>query len=393
MYTALLALGTGWLVLRLTLRDGETRVPAPALPNLMRPALVAIASLVLAATGGLTNASGLAAAGDLFGVWLRGFGAAGGSSAFDIIQVLIAYELLALMVGIGGLWRAWLRADRLGVWLGFAAIVGISIVVLRSGRRPTDLVAPLVLLALLSAHAIQPWAEAMLARASLAAEGVILALGAAMLGVMALTLTAYVRATLLPVPVGPVVLQPVLFLLGMFIVLPGAIGVLLTTMYDAAAVLRAAMTIGLALLTLVSIGAGWGAAQVRAGDPREIVLGSVVTSTDVRALVDTARQIAVRSQGNTAVLPIRVELEDPVLAWYFRDANTLPNQPAPGVLTAAGQQPRVTDATYIGARFITRETWDTLGLDLETWLEWLLYRSSGAEQPLPVQAVTLWQKQ
>jgi len=131
---------------------------------------------------------------------------------------------------------------------------------------------------------------------------------------------------------------------------------------------------------------------VRPGDAREIVLGSSVTSMDVRTLATTAEQIAVRAQGHQRTLPIRVEVDDPVLAWYFRDAAPPSDGAPPGVVTLFSQDPQAAEADYIGARFATRETWDTLGLSLDTWLEWVMFRTAAAEPPLASQAVTLWEK-
>lgn len=390
IYTALLALGASWIVLRFALREDSS--PSLSIPNGPRLVLVLAAAFAVTATGALTNPAGLGAAGDLLSAWLRGFGAPGGSSAFDILQVLIVYELFAVAVGVIGLARALARADRFGAWLGFAAIISLSIVVLQSARQPIDLLLPVTLLALLAAHAIQPWAEAVRSRASLAADGAILALGGVMAAFVILTLIAFVRGRMPASPLGLTTLSPYLVLLGIVIALPAVVAALLATVYDPPTFRRASATLGLALLTLGSIAAGWGATQARVGDPLEIILGPNVTATDVRALTEMADQLAVRTQGHSSTLPIRVEVEDPVLAWYFRDANPPPAQPAPGIVTLFGVPPKAPEVAYIGARFTTRQAWDTRGLDPDTWLEWAFFRTSRADVPLTVQAVTLWQK-
>ena len=412
MYTTLVALAASAIVLRFALgRESHADVegrrletpPTEMLPPLGWRALIdaphragiaasLVIAFVIAATGGLARLAGLGAAGDLLAAWLNAFGAANGSSAFDVVQILLVYETLPVVVGVIGLARALAGADRFGAGLGFAAITSTAIIILQPGRQPIDLLLPVTLLALLAGFVIQPWAEAVKSKASLVADGVILAVGIAVVTFLTFQVSAFVRGRFLPTSIGGVVLPPEIMLVSLFVLLVGVIGALLALMYEIRTVLRAVATLGLIVLIFGSIGIGWGATQERVGDPREIVWGPSVTPIDVRDLVTTAEQIAVRAQGHTATLPIRVEVDDPVVAWYLRDARLPEGQVAAGVVTPFGAQPQPSEDRYIGARFNTRAAWNTLGLNVDTWLEWVLFRTSGADLPQATRTVTLWEK-
>jgi uncharacterized protein (TIGR03663 family) len=447
IYTALIAMGASALALRFAV-GSRSDAAAPSMwqslldsPNRLKIGAALLGALILSATGAFIRPAGLGAAGDALTAWLAAFRQASGSSAFDIVQVLIVYEPLALVVGLVGLGQvlagrrrvdpplepsaaevqpAALEAeagdssasisppstastpDLFGAWLGFAAIIAATIIVLQAGRRPIDLLLPIALLALLAAHAIQPWAETMRAKASMG-EGVLTAVGLVIWARIAMFTTMSVTR-----PDAASVEQLVIA-----VAIISVSGLLLDVVLDIGLfrppiIRRAAATLGLALLLLASFAAGWGATQVRVGDAREIVFGPDVTTLGARALANAAEQIAISTQGHVGDLPIRVEVDDPVVAWYLRDARPPAGQAAMGVVTLFGQPPECTrhasclhsggqppqplDAEYIGARFTLRETWDTLGLNVDAWLEWVLFRASAAEPPLETQAVTLWRR-
>jgi len=107
--------------------------------------------------------------------------------------------------------------------------------------------------------------------------------------------------------------------------------------------------------------------------------------------VHAAEQIAIRTQGHIATLPVRVDVDDPVVTWYLRDARWTGNPAPPGVVTSYGSQLQSGGVSYIGARFITSGSWDALGLNIDAWLEWVIFRTSPALPPT-LQAVTLWEK-
>jgi hypothetical protein len=301
------------------------------------------------------------------------------------------YELLALLFGLGGLLRAIQRAERFGVWLGFVMILSLLLTMLRADRQPIDLLLPVTCLALLAAYVIQRWLNALLARATIAVDGPIIAAGVVVFSVIAVGVVQFAGGRALPSAVGSLTLDPLLVLLGTILVLPVAVGVLLYTVFELRALLRAGLTLLFALLALGSFAAGWGVTQMRVSDAREIILGRVVTSPDVRNLVAMAEQIAIRAEGAKSPLPIAVEAADPVMAWYMRDAAVQPNQLPSGVITLLGAQPRV-EGGYVGARFTTRESWDMTGFSIDEWMQWLVYRNDRVRMPLVVQEVTLWER-
>ena len=455
VYTALVAFVAAALAQRFVIGSAASEALSPiwrsvtSSPHRLKIIGGLIGALVIASTGGLTRLAGLAGVGDALTGWLNAFGAAGGLQAFDGVQILIVYETLALLAGVAGLgrmlWR-FRRAERqpaeppaaedlaepsdsvespaagdsmgsagdaespseglastgaapdelarraFGAWLAFAAIISLVIVFLQSGRQPVDLLLPVTLLALLAAYAIESWAGTMLSKASWQVEGVIcaagLALAARALLLMAESARGLSRQVLMlgipiQVDIGFVLLETALIV--------AVAGIVLALLYNMRAVLRAGATVGLAALTLGSLAAGWGATQVRAGDAREIVWGPAVKTLNVRALRDAAEQIAIRSQGHIGTLPIRVDVDDPVVAWYLRDAQVRSGDVAQGAITLSGEQPRALEGGYIGSRFTIGAAWDTLGLSLDDWIEWALFRTA-AEAPAATKQVTLWER-
>ncbi len=432
MYTALLAMGIGLLVLRIALGHesgmdwGALRRSIGEAPGRPRVAAVFVGTFILAATTVLTQPVGLGAAGDILAAWLNAFGSGGGSQAFDIVQVLIVYETFALAAGSFGLARVMLgywrvspassadtgdtellddleQSDGPSVpgqpsvsifapWLGFTAIISLVIVVMQWGRQPTDLLLPVTLLALLAAYVIQPWIESLIANAHVGIDGVILAVGVAVSAFLILTLTSYVRGRILPILFVGAIVPDEFTTLAMFVLVLGLVGALLVMMYDLRSVLRSAVTLALLLLTLSSFSAGWGATQVRVGDAHEIILGPRVTTPGVRLLLDTIEQIAIRAQGHLGTLPIRVEMDDPVIDWYLRDARIPPGDTAAGVITRYGEHPPSGGEGYVGARFNIQETWDAVGLSSEAWMEWALFRQSPDLPSLDALSVTVWER-
>jgi len=396
MYTALVAFGAAAAILKLALDQRSGAADRSAWRAAFAPAYRArvvgagIVAFILAATGGLVRLAGLGAAGDALSTWLTAYGPVSGSPAFGMVQILFVYEGLAVILGAVGLSRALTRSDRFGALLGFAIILSLAIILLQPGRQPIDLLLPTTLLGLLTGYALQPWAEAVLARARLSVDGVILAVGAAVLGFAALQLTAFVRGRFVAVQLGGVAVQPDVALVGLFVVMLVVVGSLLVMMFDMRSTLRAAATLGLIILTLGELGTGWRATQERVGDPRESVWGFTVTPVAVRDLVVEAENTAIRSTGNIFTLPIRVEVDDPVVGWYLRHARLLDSQAAAGVVTTTGLQP--SDADYVGSSFTTRLTWDPIGLDFDAWLEWMLFRTTPVEAPQATQSITLWVK-
>lgn len=435
MYTALAAMGAGLLMLRFT--SGSSRRPSWRsvlfAPDRNKAVLALAIAFLLAATGGLLYLSGLGSAGDLLTTWLGAFASGAGSSTFDLLQILIVYDALALVVGLFGLGRvvaarrvatrqaeediqpesdeteassdayrldaaatAPMRdeegaAPLFGLWLGFTAMAALAIIFLQPGRQPIDLLLPVTLLALLAAYAIQAWAETMRAQASVEVDGVIVPVGLAVTAFLALNLTSFVRGRIPAAALGGAA-QGELGLLVLFGLVLGLVGGLLVMMYNLRAALRAGASLGLLILTLASFSAGWGATQVRVDDAHEIIRGSRVTTTGVRLLLETAEQIAIRTQGHTGTLPIQIDVDDPVVAWYLQGAQVTADSLPAGIVTPFGQQPQAVSGGYIGARFNIRQAWDTVGLNLDTWLEWALFRESSGQPPLDVQSVTLWEK-
>ena len=426
MVTALLAMGAGLLLLRIaassdTVHEWRAGWQATAGSPQRTTILLAFAlAYVLSATGGLTRMSGLAAAGDLIASWFGAFAASGGMPAAGILHILIVYEPLAIVAGFAGLGCVLVRRGRrrapvlesevdqeteqeshdepapgalFGAWLGFTAIAALAIVLIQAGRQPIDLLLPVTLLALLGGYAIQAWAERMIAEASPSVDSVLLAAGAVVAAFLTLTLTAFARRQLMPAFLAGAGSFAEFALAALFLLILGVGAGLMTLLYGWRAVWRAGSTLALGVLALASLGAAWGATQARAGDAREIIWGPEVTTPGVFLLLDTADQLAIRTQGHLESLPIRVEVDDPVVHWYLRRVRAPSNEAPAGIVTLYGEQPRATTGSYVGARFIVRESWNVAGLNLDAWLKWALFRESAEAKPVPTREITLWRRQ
>jgi len=435
IYTALVALAVGALVLRFVfggeLADAwrSTWQRTPRSPQPATIALGLIGALALASTGLFTRPGGLGAAADVLSAWLGAFQADGGSSAFDIIQVLIVYEPLALTFGTIGLVYVLLQFRRapaarpdtdlaaesaehaersnnsalsassavkleslFGPWLGLGAMIALAIVIMQPGRHPADLVLPVMLLAVLAGYVVQPLAESVRAHASLSAEGIVLSVGGIVLAFLMLMLAGYTRGKYLVMNPTTLALPPEVPALILTVLIIGIVAGLQALMVGLRPTLRGSGVLALIALVLASFSAGWGATQVRAGDAREIIWGSSVTTPGVRLLVETANQIAIRAQGHASTLPIRVGVDDPVVGWYLRNVDVSSGTIA-GFVTLGDDQPSVPDSSYIGTQIIIRKSWDTAGLTFEAWLGWALFRESASFPPQVTQTVTLWEKQ
>jgi hypothetical protein len=455
IYTALVAFAAAALAQRFVMGRVSTEAvwstwrAATSSPHRLKVIGGLIGALVVASTGGLTRLAGLAGASDVLTGWLNAFGAAGGLQAFDGVQILIVYEMLPLVagaVGLGRVVRQFRRAGRwpaeqpavedltapihsmepssaedsvaparhveppamesasadvapdepahrsFGAWLAFAAIISLVVIFQQSGRRPVDLLLPVTLLALLAGYAIESWARTTLTQASWPVDGVMCAAGLALAARALLLMAESARGlSRQMVLLGTPVQADVNFVMLETALIVAVAGVVLALLYNVRSVLRAGATVGLAVLALGSLAAGWGATQVRPGDAREIVWGPAVTTPSTRALRDAAEQIAIRSQGHAGTLPIRLEVDDPVVAWYLRDAQIRPGDVVQGVVTLAGEQPRAPEGGYIGSRFTIGAAWDALGLSLDDWIEWALFRTGG-EAPAATKQVTLWER-
>jgi hypothetical protein len=165
------------------------------------------------------------------------------------------------------------------------------------------------------------------------------------------------------------------------------------------ATLRAGVVTLFALLAVISFSSAWSLAQVRPGNPRELLWGPAATTLDVRAMRKAIEAASKRHTGflDQAQVAVTLPQDDPVLRWYLRDFkkaeyNAVVSDLAPIVVAPLGSTfpPFVTEA-YQGQRFSTQTLWEPSQLTDNDFLRWWLYRESDTA-PLPTHAYVVWVK-
>jgi len=302
-YGLLLSLGLAGLILsRLTFHVSRFTVHAS------RPFLVFLAVLLALSTGLGWNPAGLGAAGDLLPAWIARFGPVSDTVASPLALVVV-YEPLALLFGLGGLVWAIRRGRRFGALLGLWAGLGGLLLALMPGRAPVDALEVVLPLALLTGIALEEIAR------SLQAYGAWLGEGLYILVVLILWAHAYLVLARYAQFGNPADLALALLV----VVLQVMLAVIFALAMQVDAALRG-LVVGTGIVLLgLTLSAGWGVAHVRPADPRELLVHQP-TAVEVRDLVQTLRDLSWRETGMPTRLPFTLEATpDSVLAWYLRD--------------------------------------------------------------------------
>lgn len=402
-YGLLLPLGVAWVVCwRLWPSGGaatHTRRALDWMKSNGAQFLLVFAVAALALSTGLGwHPSGAGAVGDVLADWFRRFRDVETPTASPM-TLLIVYEMLGGVLGIGALlWG--LRRKRqwsvlLGLWAGLAALL----LLVMPGHGPTDLVWVVVPLAMLSGLAIRAivcgqWSGRAGVRWIYAAIVLIL-------WVQVYLMLASYAAFGQPTSVVLVVIVG-----GLQVLLGLSFGLVLG---PRVMVRTAAATTGMALLALL-ISAGWGAAYGSPGDPREALL-SRPTSENVYDLVETLRAVSWRERGMPTTLNfVYAAPEDSVLAWYFRGfegARRLDGltELYPDGLTSVvvtldhdGERGVSPGAEYVGQEFPLERQWTPRAMGCRLWeadcrvaLRWFLFRD-GPPLPDAVLRAVLWRR-
>jgi hypothetical protein len=280
-------------------------------------------------------------------------------------------------------------------WLAVAVVLVIA----RSARANGDLLLVVIPLALLGGYAAQALAHSFrVVRASIE-ESLLIIILLPVIAYFALGLAGYANNNSsafanLPLNLGPAaqLIQSLLAvaLAVVMIALFGALG-------GAETAVRGATLAVLIAFALATWSAGWGAAQVRPGDPRELVAGPETTSLGVR---DLSHDLAILSADKTTdvtALALAVQgAPDGVLGWYLRglpNARFVPRLEGPAIPSAfiTTDAPPVLSSSYAGRRYTLKHEWRLEGQTTNTLLKWLIYRK--ADIPKPTQQVVLWVKQ
>jgi len=361
-----------------------------------------LASLLLAATFFLNAPAGLAATADLLGQWFRGLApAAGEFGAWDVLRRLLLGEPLLIGFAVAGWVTTVRRRDRFGTFAALAAGLALLAPLIGRGRHPADL--GLVVLALtLSAG---PAMAHVLRRAYLTwrDEGWRGELDAWLLVALTLALLA-AAAICLPSAVTPANNANWRQLYATVGIVTAVLAAALWVVYG---VWGSWGTVARALpLAPLLFGLAWGVSQISGlnydrGAWRQAAILAETPASGLGELQAALGELSALQGG--AAREIRVDLVlptapgdplAPTLRWALRDFMALrvtasvPADLAPIVITAAEDQPVLSDR-YTGAEFSILQRWtpEALG-DLNARLRWVLYRE--AKTAAEGRSVVLW---
>ena len=399
-YASLVPLGLAGAVT--VWRSGAGRLSA--LWNRLRPSLAikglpafAVALIVLS-TGAGWRGTGLARAAILLPTWLSGFGS-GTARAAAPATIFLAYELLILVVGIGGFIWGIGRGGRLMELLGIWAGIGLASLWIRPSAPPLEALGPVLPLALLAGTGTHALIARLSKRDAVLIVRLMVPVSLVMWAYTYIVLAHYAKtghSTDLLLALLALGIQLLLIIASAFAIQTNA----------ALAGFAAASAVALALVTF---SLGWGAAHAHPTSPQVILLDRP-TDDAVRDLLSSLEGISWRSTG----VPTRVVLTyeshpDSVLAWYLRgfpfanrvDVGNLgehrPETPHDVVIAASLESVPPDEGYTIGQDFAIHRRWHidqvacvrAESIDCRNAVRWLLFRTTEHLPEADEQAV-LW---
>lgn len=347
-------------------------------------------TVFLGATALMAFPAGLGTAGDVLATWVAGF--AGARWVAYPLQLLALYEPMALILGIGGLLMGEIRARQRGegtpafsTWpriVGLGALIALVLMLLHRGGTPGEVLLIVYPLALLAGPLIADVLEGLwqtpqpLAAWTLAGALVLIA------AISAIYLGLYANEVGIDVEQA----SPRL-LFALLLPLMGLALVALTVTWERS-LWRSAVAVLIGLLTLYTLGTGWGLAQLRPNDPREPWVQQP-TSDQVRMLIRVLEEASRQRVGIANELPVTVQqTSDDVLAWYLRDfihvtfTDQLGAQvTTPAVITLESEQAPALGGAYTGTDFVLRTRLVPERPNETDWIRWLAIRSGMLAQP------------
>jgi len=357
--------------------------------------LAAVLSLLFASTFFLAAPSGLAAAADLLGKWVTGFGAdPAGYSAWSLLRRLALSELLVVGFGIGGLVMAARRRDPAGLFAALIAGLALAVPLLSAGRHPADLGLTVLALTALAGPAVAWTLSVVPSWRREIDPWLLIALSLVLLSSAVMSLPSYFAAVTdeyhrLYSGVG----------IGTF-----ALAIALWVIYGVWGSWR---TVGRVLPVLcLIIGLAWNIDQLSAlnfdrGAGRE---AAVLLESPAGGLLDLKSEMHAlsglnRGGANEAQTDLVLPLSDsasltPMMRWVLRDLPALrvltglPSDPASLVITVADKEQQPGEQ-YSGTQFAVLRGWQPESMTgFDEWLRWILYRE--AKTPVQEKTIVLW---
>ena len=349
--------------------------------------LVFAGVFLLAASGFLTNPSGIWASVRMVAHWAVGLAPARDALPwYATLHALLNTEFLTVGLALVGMGQAFRRRQIFDAFLLFWFLIALCLGVLLGHREPywlPDVLLPLVILAGRGAQRL--W-ERWLAGAT-RQDGLALGLALIPLGFAFLGLVSYLNPGAQALPLG-------VYAGWSLIVVVGCV-YLLWSRPDAMPRLAIGIlgVIALCLTVRATTSIGYLAGR----DPRQPLLEDP-TSVQVREFESFVRLLSSRQIGDSYLLDMAYdELLDPWLGWYLRDfPNAFPvsdvHELEPALPVVVITRPLLETEYpegYVGQRFRLTETWSDAGLSLRERIAWFVYRRpAGAEDATELQVWT-----
>lgn len=401
-----LGLGLSWTVFRYARRAfshvppgaqeveaPENQTPPPINPDLRTALFSAGATILLAGTLFFLHPQGLAAWFNTLPTYLDGWITPSGLHPLGPVAALIFYQPFALLLALVGLGR-WLVQQSLGIerqpgalifpllWLLFSLVL----VSLYPGRQISDLVwflVPLWALAAIELNQYLPVGEA--SPISLAQAGLVLILA----GLFWNTLIATSSVTTITGLTWTGIRAAVLF--GILVL--GALTTVLVSLGWSWKASRDGLFWGLTVaFTIYSIGALWGATQLRPNQPHEL-WSQNPGSGHAGLLAKTLEEISRWKMGFPQTMDVVSTVDAPSMRWALRDipsARFVPTTDADDlpevIITHQQAETPALTAAYRGQDFVwwVHPGWE--GILPPDFVGWLTFRQA----PLINEKVILW---
>ena len=347
---------------------------------------VAGSTAVLIATLFFFFPGGLGAWGNMFSAHWMGWFTPGGIPLARPIAAVVAYQPLALLFGMVGAVRGWLRNDKVVCWLSLWFLAALLVVIIYPGRQVYD--AAWSLVPLWGLAAIELWGYLQKPSQPLVAysqAGIVFVL---------LALFWIISLNIVPGPMSWVVLVALPLL-----VLTTAILMGMGWSWEAS---LQGLAWGVSLcLGLYGLAAMVGVSQIQSNHPAEL-WQPLPGVGQVELLHDSLQELALIQNGRTDWIDIVSSLDSPALVWALRDFAVVERVSliGPEVLTSviitlaesgeeavAADQPALSQAmAYRGQDFAWALYPGWQGALPTTWWQWITTR----EAPTETQKIILW---
>ena len=384
LWEGLLGLGLTWLI-RQGMEHGlkTESVEHPARSEWLNALWFGLGTIIIVGTLFFIAPNGLSAWLSSLPEYLRGWVQPSGVSSGTMLFSLIAYQPLAVILGLVALVRGWLyrslRAVRLSLWM----LVALLVVLFYPARQVSDLAWMLIplwsLAALELARNLQIYPEER----------------REVLGVVALCVLILVFmwldfiSLLQTIGADQTALRSWL-LFGSFFLL--VVSVLLVAVGWSISSAKLGAVWGLvAALSIYSLGAMTGAAGLRASPTTELWSpGSTVPTANL--LLTTVDQMSDWSNKNINSQSVMIDgINSPALQWLLRGhkldvVDALDASASPPIVVTANQNNPKLAAGYRGQSFVWRQTPLWSQAQLIDWMNWLAYR----QMPQSSETIIVW---